>query len=57
MPEMCIRDRTQPGVNVHEGAYLLAVNGKQLHATDNLYAAFEGLAGKQTTITLSLIHI
>ena len=44
---------TQPGVNVHEGAYLLAVNGKPLHATDNLYAAFEGLAGKQTTITIA----
>jgi tricorn protease len=43
---------TQPGVNVHEGDYLLAVNGVPLHATDNLYAAFEGLAGKQTTITV-----
>jgi tricorn protease len=43
---------TQPGVNVHEGDYLLAVNGTPLHATDNLYAAFEGLAGKQTTITV-----
>jgi tricorn protease len=41
---------TQPGVNVHEGEYLLAVNGMQVHASDNLYAAFEGLAGKQTTI-------
>jgi tricorn protease len=41
---------TQPGVNVHEGEYLLAVNGVPLHAGDNLYAAFEGLAGKQTTI-------
>jgi tricorn protease len=43
---------TQPGVNVHEGDYLLAVNGVPLHAADNLYAAFEGLAGKQTTITV-----
>jgi tricorn protease len=43
---------TQPGVNIHEGAYLLAVNGVQLHASDNLYAAFEGLAGKQTEITI-----
>jgi tricorn protease len=41
---------TQPGVNVHEGEYLLAVNGMPLHATDNLYAAFEGLADKQTTL-------
>ena len=44
---------TQPGVNVHEGEYLLAVNGAQLHADDNLYAAFEGLAGKQTTLHVS----
>ncbi len=43
---------TQPGVNVHEGEYLLAVNGTPLHADQNLYAAFEGLAGKQTTITV-----
>ena len=43
---------TQPGVNVREGEYLLAVNGVQLHATSNLYAAFEGLAGKQTSITV-----
>ena len=43
---------TQPGVNVHEGDYLIAVNGSALHATDNLYAAFEGLAGKQTTLTV-----
>jgi tricorn protease len=43
---------TQPGVNVHEGEYLLAVNGTPLHADQNLYAAFEGLAGKQTTLTV-----
>ena len=43
---------TQPGVNVHEGEYILAVNGLQLHASDNLYAAFEGLAGKQTSLTV-----
>ncbi len=44
---------TQPGVNVHDGDFLLAVNGTPLHATDNLYAAFEGLAGKQTTLTVA----
>ena len=43
---------TQPGVNVHEGEYLLAVNGVPLHATESLYAAFEGMAGKQTNITV-----
>ncbi len=43
---------TQPGVNVREGYYLLAINGVQLNATDNVYAALEGLAGKQTTLTV-----
>ncbi len=43
---------TQPGVNVQEGEYLLAVNGTPLRADENLYAAFEGLAGKQTTLTV-----
>ena len=43
---------TQPGVNIQEGEYLLAVNGTQLHANENLFAAFDGLAGKQVTITI-----
>jgi tricorn protease len=37
---------TQPGVNVKAGEYLLAVGGKELRATDNLYQAFEATAGK-----------
>lgn len=37
---------------MHEGEYLLAVNGVALHASDNLYAAFEGLAGRQTNLTV-----
>ncbi|HEX8499741.1 MAG TPA: PDZ domain-containing protein [Pyrinomonadaceae bacterium] len=41
---------TQPGVNVREGEYLLAVNGREVRATDNLYSFFEGTAGKQTVI-------
>ncbi len=41
---------TVPGINVHEGEYLLAVNGRELHATDNLDSFFEGTAGKQTVI-------
>ena len=43
---------TQPGVNVHEGDYLLAVDGAQLHASVNIYSAFEGLANKQVTLTV-----
>ncbi|NOZ96123.1 MAG: protease, partial [Acidobacteria bacterium] len=41
---------TQPGINVTVGEYLLAVNGRQIHATDNLYSFFTGTAGKQTVI-------
>ncbi len=41
---------TQPGVNVKEGEYLLAVNGRELHASDNLYSFFEGTAGKQVVL-------
>ncbi len=43
---------TQPGVNVKVGEYLLAVNGRPLHATDNLYSFFENTAGKQVVITV-----
>ena len=43
---------TQPGVNVHEGEYLLAVNGQPVRADREVYAAFEETAGKQTTITV-----
>ncbi len=41
---------TLPGVYVKEGEYLLAVNGRELHATDNLYQFFDGTAGKQTLL-------
>jgi tricorn protease len=41
---------TQPGVNVLAGEYLLAVNGRNLTATDNLYSFFESTADKQVVI-------
>jgi tricorn protease len=41
---------TLPGVYVKEGEYILAVNGRELHAADNLYQAFDGTAGKQTVL-------
>jgi len=41
---------TQPGVNVTAGEYLLAVNARELRATDNLYQAFEATAGKSVVI-------
>ncbi len=41
---------TQPGVNVAEGEYLLAVNGRDLRSTDEIYSFFEGAAGKSTVL-------
>jgi tricorn protease len=44
---------TQPGVNVKEGDYLLDVNGRPLHGTDNIYSFFQNTAGKQVVLTVS----
>ena len=41
---------TQPGVNVVAGEYLLAVNGRDLRASDNVYSFFEGTAGKAVVL-------
>lgn len=43
---------SQPGVNVAEGEFLLAVNGQPVTAEREVYASFQGLAGKQTVITV-----
>src|SRR6202049_4188149 len=37
---------TQPGVNVVEGEYLLAVNGREVRGSDNVYSFFEETAGR-----------
>jgi tricorn protease len=41
---------TQPGVNVAAGDYLLAVNGRNLAGSDNVYSFFEDTAGKQVAL-------
>jgi len=41
---------TQPGVNVTAGEYLLAVRGRELRASDNVYSLFQETAGKQTVL-------
>ena len=41
---------TQPGVDVKEGEYLLAVNGREVHGTDDLYSFFLETAGQQTVL-------
>jgi tricorn protease len=43
----------EPGVDVKEGDYLLAVNGLPLDASQEPYAAFQGLADKPVFIAVS----
>jgi tricorn protease len=44
---------TQPGVNVKAGDYLLAVDGRELRGTDNVYRFFEAKAGKQVVLAVN----
>jgi tricorn protease len=44
---------TQPGVNVQAGEYLLAVNGRQLRASDEVYSFFLETAGKQVVLKVA----
>jgi tricorn protease len=41
---------TLPGVYVKEGEYLLAINGKELHGSDNIDQFLDGTAGLQTVL-------
>ena len=41
---------TEPGVQVEEGEYLLAVNGRDVQTDREPFGYFEGLAGKQVTL-------
>jgi tricorn protease len=43
----------QPGINVAEGDYLLAVNRVPLDVTQDPWAAFQGLGGKTVILTVS----
>jgi tricorn protease len=44
---------SQPGVDVKEGDYLLAVNGVPLDTSKDVWAAFVGLADSVVTLTVS----
>ena len=41
---------TEPGVIVHQGDYLLAVNGRELKDTDEIFELFQATAGKTVTL-------
>lgn len=43
---------TQPGEQVETGEYLLAVNGRDVRATQSVYSYFQETAGKQVVLTV-----
>lgn len=45
---------TEPGLNVKAGEYLLAVNGENIWASENLYSFFENTSGKIVELTVGL---
>jgi tricorn protease len=42
-----------PGVNVKRGDYILAINGVELRAPDNIYRLLDGTANRQTVLTVN----
>jgi tricorn protease len=44
---------SEPGVDVSEGDYILAVNGVPLDVSKDPFAAFEGLAGESVILTVN----
>jgi tricorn protease len=44
---------TEPGVQVREGEYILAVNGRSLRAPTSIYQLFEQTAGRVTELRVS----
>jgi tricorn protease len=42
-----------PGVNVRRGDYILAINGVELRAPDNIYRLLDGTANRQTVLTVN----
>ncbi|MBL0939547.1 MAG: PD40 domain-containing protein [Gemmatimonadaceae bacterium] len=42
-----------PGLNVARGDYVLAINGIELRAPDNIYRLLDGTANRQTVLTIN----
>src|SRR5262249_55596018 len=42
-----------PGANVNVGDYILAINGIELKAPDNIYRLLDGTANRQTSLTVN----
>jgi tricorn protease len=43
----------EPGIDVHVGDYVLAINGEELRAPDNIYRPLDGTANRQTVLTVN----
>ncbi len=43
----------EPGLNISEGDYILAVNGHALEANDNIFEHLQGTANKQVTLRVA----
>ncbi|HUB81590.1 MAG TPA: PDZ domain-containing protein [Bryobacteraceae bacterium] len=43
----------EPGVAVSAGDYILAINGEELRAPDNIYRLLDGTANRQTVLTVN----
>jgi tricorn protease len=44
---------TEPGLNIKEGEYILAVNGRELTDKINIYSLFENTVGRQVVLTIN----
>jgi tricorn protease len=44
---------SQPGLDVHEGDYLVAIQGQELRVPTNPYALLEGTAGRTISVTVN----
>ncbi|MGD0581144.1 MAG: PDZ domain-containing protein, partial [Bryobacteraceae bacterium] len=44
---------TQPGVNVKVGDYLIAVNGREVKGSDDVFSFFESTSGKSVTLKVA----
>lgn len=44
---------TQPGLDIEAGDFILAVNGRELTASDNIHAELQGLSGHQVTLQIA----
>ncbi|MEQ8525242.1 PDZ domain-containing protein [Gracilimonas sp.] len=42
-----------PGIDVNEGDYVLAVNGKEISSSENFYKAFEGTVNRQVQLLVN----